>query len=208
MKINFSHYQTSHLIAFAAASFVHLGLAVWSVLPSDPIVINQQVIQVSFVAPSAANKKSENNSHKQISLNFEKENTLKQKKNNENEKTSNKSEKKSVAGKQTSGRVDPNTIATKAAETDPVFDAEYLNNPAPGYPSAAKQRNIQGKVLINVVVKTDGTPAKVVISRSSGSSILDEAALEAVSQWRFIPARRSGELIQANVIVPVEFKII
>ena len=62
--------------------------------------------------------------------------------------------------------------------------------------------------MLDVVVKIDGTPAKVAISRSSGSPILDEAALDAVSQWRFIPARKSGQLIQANVVVPVEFKII
>lgn len=208
MKISFLHYQTSHIVAFAAASFVHIGLALWSMSPSDPIVINQQAIQVSFVSPSAANKKNENYSRKEISFNFEKENALKQKKNNENEKSENKSEKKSIAGKQTSGRVDPNAIATRAAETEPLFDAEYLNNPAPAYPLAAKQKNIQGKVLINVVVKTDGTPAEVTIFRSSGSSILDEAALDAVSQWRFIPARQSGEFVQADVIVPVEFKII
>lgn len=208
MKLNFSHYKASHLIALSAAVFVHGGLAVWSMLPSDPIVINQQAIQVSFVAPSANNQKSENPSHKKVALNIENENALKQKKNNQEEKVENKAEKKSVAGKQTSGRVDPNAIATKAAETDPVFDAAYLNNPAPDYPAAAKQRSIQGKVLLDVIVKTDGTPAKVMISRSSGSSILDEAALDAVKQWRFIPARRSGQLVQANVIVPVEFKII
>lgn len=208
MKLHFSHYKISHLIAFGAAVFVHGGLAVWSMLPSDPIVINQQAIQVSFVAPSSNNQKNESHSHKKIALNVDNENALKQKKNNENEKAENKDEKKAIAGRQTSGRVDPNALATKSAESDPVFDATYLNNPAPDYPASAKKRSIQGKVLLDVVVKTDGTPAKVTISRSSGSSTLDEAALDAVKQWRFIPARRSGQLIQANVIVPVEFKII
>jgi len=208
MKTNFLTHQTSHLVAFAAAAFVHVGIAAWSMMPSNPIVINQQAIQVSFVAPSANNQKSENPSHKKIAFNIERENALKQKKNDKNETAENKIEKKSIVGKQTSGRVDPNAVATKAAETDPVFDAAYLNNPAPEYPTSAKQRNIQGKVLLNVVVKVDGTPAQVMISRSSGSSLLDEAAVDAVKQWRFIPARRSGESVQANVIVPVEFKII
>ena len=72
----------------------------------------------------------------------------------------------------------------------------------------ARKRGIQGKVLLDVVVKTDGTPMKVAVSRSSGSSILDEAALEAVRQWRFVPAHRRGEVVQANVLVPVEFKMI
>jgi len=207
MKINFSHYKTSHIVAFTSAALVHLGVAAWSLMPSDPIVINQQAIQVSFVAPSTNNQKSAD-SHKKIVLNVEKENALKQKKSSETEKAENKSEQKKLAGKQTSGRVDPNAVATKSAETDPVFDAAYLNNPAPSYPMLARKRGIQGKVLLDVVVKTDGTPMKVAVSRSSGSSILDEAALEAVRQWRFVPAHRRGEVVQANVLVPVEFKMI
>jgi len=208
MNLNFSRHQPSHLFAFAAAIAVHAGIAAWTILPSDPIVINQQAIQISFVAPSSMNQQNENDSRKKIALNVERENAIKQKQNEKSEEAEKKSEHKSVAGKQTSGRVDPNAIATKSAESDPVFDAEYLNNPAPNYPTIAKNRGTQGKVTLDVIVKTDGTPAKVEIAHSSGSKILDEAALDAVKQWRFIPARRSGKLVQANVIVPVEFKII
>lgn len=207
MKLSFAQYKTSHVIAAFSAFAVHAGILVSSMLPSNPIVINQQAIQVSFVAPSANNQKSEDESRKKTALNLERENALKQKK-SEKEQAENKSEQKSFAGKQTSGRVDPNALATRAAESEPVFDAAYLNNPAPYYPSTAKRKGIQGKVLLAVVVKTDGTPLSVAISRSSGSAILDESALDAVKQWRFIPAKRSGQLVQANVIVPVEFKII
>ena len=208
MKINFTNYKTSHLLAFTAAAFVHGGLAAWAMMPSSPIVINQQAIQVSFVAPSASEKRNENASHKKIALNVKTENAIKQKLNDKVEKAESKSDKKQLAGKETSGREDPNAVATKSAETDPVFDAAYLNNPAPVYPLSAKRKSIQGKVFIDVVVKTDGTPEKVLISRTSGSDILDEAALDAVKQWKFVPARRGGQFVQANVVVPVEFKII
>lgn len=208
MKLSFVNYKISHVVAFFAAFVIHAGVVVSSMLPSNPIVINQQAIQVSFVAPSSNNQKNENLSHKKIALDVKSENALKKEKNDEKEIAENKSEKKSTAGKETSGRVDPNSIATRAAESEPVFDAAYLNNPAPYYPNAAKQRGIQGKVLLAVVVKIDGSPLQVAISRSSGSSILDEAALDAVKQWRFIPAKRSGQVVQANVVVPVEFKII
>lgn len=208
MKVKLFGYQNSHLISFVAAAFVHGSIAVWSMMPSTPTVINQQAIKVSFVAPSASNQKSENTSHKKIALNTERENAIKQKQNDKVEKSESKAEKNQLAGKQTSGREDPNATATKAAESDPVFNAAYLNNPAPSYPASAKRKGIQGKVLIKVAVKIDGTPEMVQISRSSGSEDLDEAAIDAVKQWKFIPARRSGELVQANVIVPVEFKII
>jgi TonB family protein len=208
MKISFLNSQNSHFIALIAAAFVHGSIAVWSMMPSNPIVINQQAIQVSFVAPSASDKKNENVSHKKIVLNVESENVLKQKKNDKVEKSESKAEKNKLAGKETSGRVDQNATATKSAETDPVFDAAYLNNPAPYYPQAAKRKGIQGKVMLNVIVKADGTPATVQVYHSSGFSALDEAALEAVRQWKFVPARRGGEFVQASVVVPVDFKMI
>ena len=200
--------RQAHLFSFAAAALVHGAIATWALMPSKPVVINQQAIQVSFVAPSASDKKSSNATQKQVVQNVVRENSIKQKSSEKSEKAEIKNDKKTLAEKKTSGREDPNAIATKAAETDPVFNAAYLNNPAPEYPAAAKRNGIQGKVLVNVVVKADGTPASVQISHSSGSSNLDDAAVDAVKQWKFIPARRSGASVQASVIVPVEFKII
>jgi TonB family protein len=192
--------KLAHIFAFAAASAIHGAATIWSLSPSQPLVMNQQAIQVSFVAPSNTNNKNENHSKKEIAPKVENLNALKTQKKQEAEKT--------AAKKETSGRVDPNAVANKAAESEPVFDAAYLNNPAPFYPSAAKRKSIQGKVLVDVVVKTDGTPAQVQIARSSGYGDLDEAALDAIKQWRFIPAKSKGQAIQANVIVPIEFKII
>ncbi len=202
-----SSYKKSQVFAFAAAAFVHGAIAGWSLLPSKPTIINQQAIQVSFVAPSQEKQNSKNSSEK-FALNIERENSIKQKQKNKNESAENKTDKNSQAQKQTSGREDPNAIETKAAESEPVFNANYLNNPAPYYPQSAKRRGVQGKVFLSVVVKVDGTPASVQISRSSGSSDLDEAALDAVKQWKFIPARSNGKFVEAGVVVPVEFKIV
>lgn len=207
MKLGFVNYKISHVIAFVSAFVLHAGIVVSSMLPSNPVVINKQAIQVSFVAPSANNSKSENNTHKEIALNVESKNALHKKK-HEQEETKETSKQKSLAGKETSGRVDENATASRAAESEPVFDAAYLNNPAPYYPNAAKKRGIQGKVLLEVAVKTDGSAAKVSVSRSSGYRVLDEAALDAVKTWRFVPAKKSGRFVEASVLVPVEFKII
>lgn len=197
----------SHIAAFASAALVHASIATWAILPSNPIVVSQQALQVSFVAPSASEKNS-HTAEKRIVNETKSENTIKQKLQNKNESTENKIEKNQLAGKQTSGRADPKATATKSAESEPVFNANYLNNPAPYYPQSAKRKGIQGKVLLSVVVKIDGTADSVKIARSSGSSDLDEAALDAVKQWKFIPAHRGSQSVQANVIVPVEFKII
>ncbi len=205
MKLNFATNGVSNIVAFTAAAIVHVGIAAWSMLPSNPVLINRQAIQVSFVSPSASSK-SQSISEKKIVIKRDDKNALKQQKNEKHELAEN--EKKSAGGRPTSGRVDPNSQATAAAESEPVFDAEYLKNPAPVYPISAKSRNIQGKVFIDVLVKVDGTPDRVVVSRSSGSDVLDQAALSAVKKWRFIPAKRGDKSVEASVVVPVEFKII
>ena len=205
MQMLLSNYKNSHFLALTAAAFLHGALGFWAMMPSTPTVINKQAIQVSFVAPNSMNQKSENSSHKQFSANIER-NALNKKA--EKSQESEKQKQQLAGGKTTSGLSDPNATATNSAQTDPIFDAAYLNNPSPSYPSEAKRRNIQGKVLVEVVVTSEGAAQKVVIVRSSGYESLDEAAVDAVRDWRFVPARKGSKSVQANVIVPVEFKII
>jgi protein TonB len=101
----------------------------------------------------------------------------------------------------------PPTVAARAAVSPPDYRAAYLNNPAPPYPRAARRSGDQGTVTLRVRVSTEGAPAQVELDRSSGSNILDAAALEAVKRWRFAPARRGSEPIEAWVIVPVVFRL-
>lgn len=89
----------------------------------------------------------------------------------------------------------------------PRFDADYLQNPSPVYPSLARRMGEQGKVLLRVVVRPDGMPDNVVLRQSSGSQRLDEAALEAVRKWRFVPARQGDTPVSAAVIVPIVFTL-
>jgi len=101
-----------------------------------------------------------------------------------------------------------NQVADSNIITSPVFDAQYLNNPSPIYPSNAKNNNIQGKVFLSVLVGIEGKAIEVKIANSSGYSILDNSALSAVRKWQFVPAKKNGEAVSATVIVPVEFKIV
>ena len=89
----------------------------------------------------------------------------------------------------------------------PRFDAAYLDNPAPIYPSLAKRRGEEGRVLLRVQVSAEGRADRVEVSKTSGSPILDEAAIEAVRRWRFVPARRGSDAIAAPVLVPIAFAL-
>jgi protein TonB len=87
------------------------------------------------------------------------------------------------------------------------FNAGYLNNPAPPYPSQSRRRGEEGKVILRVLVSKEGAALQVEIDTSSGSSRLDESALNTVRQWRFIPASRGGAAIDSWVLVPILFRL-
>ncbi|MDP3229945.1 MAG: energy transducer TonB [Acidovorax sp.] len=87
----------------------------------------------------------------------------------------------------------------------PSSDAAYLNNPKPGYPAISKRMGEQGKVVLRVLIGTDGLPQKVEISKSSGFDRLDRQAQEAVMRWRFVAGKRNGVPETMWNLVPVNF---
>jgi TonB family protein len=76
----------------------------------------------------------------------------------------------------------------------------------PLYTDDARRRSLEGDVLLEVVVRRDGTVGQMRVLRRLGAG-LDERALEAVRQWRFSPARRFGSPVDVIVEVAVEFTL-
>ena len=91
--------------------------------------------------------------------------------------------------------------------TPPVFNADYLQNPAPAYPAHSRRLHEQGRVVLRVLVSAAGSAEEVEISASSGHGRLDEAARETVRHWKFHPARRGAEAVPAWVLVPIRFSL-
>lgn len=91
--------------------------------------------------------------------------------------------------------------------TEARFDAAYLDNPKPVYPPISRRLGETGRVLLWVRVGADGSALKVVLKTSSGSPRLDESAQEAVSRWKFIPARKGNTPIESSVLVPIVFSV-
>jgi protein TonB len=89
----------------------------------------------------------------------------------------------------------------------PRFNAEYLDNPKPAYPSISRRMGEEGEVRLRVYVDTAGAAQHVEIERSSGFPRLDQAALETVKRWRFVPARQGSQPVAAWVIVPIQFTL-
>ena len=99
------------------------------------------------------------------------------------------------------------SAAKKAAVVPPDVVAAYRNNPPPVYPIRSRRLGEQGRVLLRVHVTPGGRVDQIRVERSGGHQRLDEAALEAVRDWRFAPARRGNRPIAAWVLVPIHFKL-
>lgn len=84
----------------------------------------------------------------------------------------------------------------------------YFKNPAPVYPHLARERGWEGVVILKVLVRFDGKPAEISVEKSSGYNILDQAALKAVRNWQFLPARAGNLSFSSWVRVPVRFLLV
>ena len=93
--------------------------------------------------------------------------------------------------------------------TMPTVDRSpaYTYNPKPTYPRAARRAGRQGTVMLHVEVLADGHVDRIEIDKSSGYELLDDAAVEAVRRWRFVPAKRGKSSVRAWVRIPVEFNL-
>jgi protein TonB len=80
-------------------------------------------------------------------------------------------------------------------------------NRPPVYPDRAVSRGIEGRVVLVVLVRSDGSVGDVRIETSSGSEILDRAAMRAVRGWRFRPAMRDGIEIESELVQSVLFQL-
>src|SRR5262249_28760938 len=89
----------------------------------------------------------------------------------------------------------------------PVFDAAYLQNPAPAYPTLSRKLREQGRVILRVLVNPNGTADQVQLQTSSGYARLDESARETVARWKFVPAKRGSETVSDWVRIPINFKL-
>ena len=74
------------------------------------------------------------------------------------------------------------------------------------YTDEARRANVTGEVVLEIVVRRDGSVGDVKILQRLGSG-LDQRAIEAVRQWRFAPARMKGTPVDVIVEVSVEFKL-
>lgn len=84
-----------------------------------------------------------------------------------------------------------------------------LSKVEPRYPESARRSGQTGTVLLRIQILENGRPGSIMLVNSSGYEELDDAAMEAVQQWRFVPARDrdSGQALRCYTTLPVIFQI-
>jgi protein TonB len=78
-------------------------------------------------------------------------------------------------------------------------------NVPPVYPAVARIAHVQGVVILEAVLDAQGRVSTVHVLRSIPT--LDQAAVEAVQQWRFTPALLNGEPVPVVMTVTVNFML-
>lgn len=93
--------------------------------------------------------------------------------------------------------------SVSGGDSEPVV---VVRNP-PQYPTDALRAGVEGTVHMAVSIDAQGNIIEVRVARSSGSSALDHAAMDAVRSWHYKPAMRGGQPAPGTVDVPVDFRL-
>jgi protein TonB len=97
------------------------------------------------------------------------------------------------------------------ARQEPIRVGSVLQAPkkthhvAPEYPSIARSARVSGTVILEAVLAEDGSVQDVRVLRSI--KLLDDAAIEAVRQWRFTPTLLNGQPQRVLMTVTVTFTL-
>jgi protein TonB len=78
----------------------------------------------------------------------------------------------------------------------------------PPYPEQARQQGVEGTVVLRLTVAAQGAPSNIRVSKSSGHTALDEAAVAHVRRARFDPALKDGEPVSVTITFRVKFRLV
>jgi TonB family protein len=86
-----------------------------------------------------------------------------------------------------------------------VVQAQLLSRVAPVYPQLAKNQHISGDVKIDALIDANGrvTTMKIV----SGPTLLHQAAMDSLKQWKYQPAALDGKPVSMHLTVTIQFRL-
>jgi TonB family protein len=103
-------------------------------------------------------------------------------------------------------RVSGPLIAGSSGVTLPVLIED--SRTVPVYPELARNARIESQVVLRVTVKADGTVGDATVVKCDRPDMgFEEAAIEAVEQWRYEPARTGGKAVDVYITVVIDFDL-
>ncbi|MGH9502689.1 MAG: energy transducer TonB [Terriglobales bacterium] len=113
--------------------------------------------------------------------------------------------KKKIGPVETQVTGTPGSAAASDQRKDPSASSYLLTKVVPEYPEEAKQQRLQGPVVMNVLVASDGSVHELKVI--SGDPQLAQAAAHAVRQWRFRPHLFKGKPAEFETRITVNFAL-
>ena len=104
----------------------------------------------------------------------------------------------------------PQEVNQGLSNKEPVLITKpsFSSRPTPpNYPRQARRRGIEGVATYEIWLDAEGKQVKQALVNSSGALMLDNAALEAIKQWKFSPHTVNGRAIAHRVQIPVRFRL-
>jgi TonB family protein len=89
-----------------------------------------------------------------------------------------------------------------------VTQPTLIREVKPQYTADAMRAKVQGEVELEAVVNPDGSVDRIRVTRSLDRTFgLDQKAIEAVRQWRFVPGTLKGQPVPVRVSVVLDFTL-
>jgi len=98
----------------------------------------------------------------------------------------------------------PGVVAPRAPVLIPP---SFVVREEPSYPARARRAGAEGRVVVRVAISAEGTVTALTVQESSGSALLDEAALSAARASRFSPASRDGVAEPSEAVAAYRFEL-
>ncbi|MFA0282903.1 energy transducer TonB [Vibrio sp. 10N.222.55.F12] len=104
----------------------------------------------------------------------------------------------------------PQEVNQGVSNQEPVLVTKpsFSTRPTPpNYPRQARRRGVEGVATYEIWLDAEGKQIKQALVNSSGALMLDNAALDAIKQWKFSPHTVNGRAIAHRVQIPVRFRL-
>ena len=98
-------------------------------------------------------------------------------------------------------------VAPRAPVAEVFVPPAFRARQEPTYPERARRAGVAGVVGVRIVLAADGTVRQVELTASSGSRLLDEAALEAARTSTFEPATRNRTRVESEAVANYRFEL-